>query len=135
MNSSYTMLEGIRLGIDEMDSQHQILLEIAEHFRCSQNNYSQTCQAELGTILRALLEYARYHLKAEELYLQQIGYPELSDHKRQHHKLVANLNQNIALFNQHQLTQQDLSNFIENWITRHIMEEDAKYGEFVHALA
>jgi|GEM_PF-288528 len=128
------MLEGIVLGIDEMDAQHQMLLEIAEHFRCVSKGTEAEVQSHMASVLNALLDYATYHLAAEEEFLKAIDYPDFREHKILHHRLLSTLRKNFLLFREQCLSARQLSDFIEQWITQHILEEDAKYAAYFRKL-
>ena len=67
--------EGLRLGVEEIDAQHQALLghcnELVEAIR--QGHGAEA----LGKTMAKLRDYTATHFAAEERYMERIGYPEL----------------------------------------------------------
>lgn len=120
----------IRLGIEEMDNQHLMLLEVADHFKCLSDE-EDVAKEQLEITLNAIIEYARYHLASEEEYLKSIEYPDLREHIKLHHKLVAKLRGHLGKFREGELTASQLFNFMEEWVIQHIIKEDSRYGAFV----
>lgn len=124
------VLQGITIGVDAMDAQHQMLLEIGEHFRCTLREGAGDASDQLETTLNVLVTYARFHLNAEEDFMREIGYPGIRDHIKSHHKLVSRLRTQVSDYRAGTLAAESLGDFIQEWIVQHVLQEDLKYADF-----
>ena len=107
---------------EKIDEHHKKLFEIAS--RAEKLVYKQAGADEIKAILTELFEYMRYHFKAEEAYMEQIGYADLPRHKEIHRSIIEqmiNLTQNMKYDFKKQL-----SIIVQDWLAEHIMREDMK---------
>ena len=74
------------IGISLIDEDHKSLLNIMQGIRDAVQRADMPASTEL---LRRLAIEARNHFDREELFLQQVGYPELESHKTYHEDLLA----------------------------------------------
>jgi hemerythrin len=115
--------------VREIDNQHKKLVAIL-------NGLFEAMHAGQGRdalegVLDDLTRYTRTHFAFEERLMAEYGYPEFLAHKQVHAKMadkVRDLSRQFqagTLFNPVQV-----SNFLKNWLSRHIMETDKKYAAF-----
>jgi len=122
------------VGIDEIDDDHRRLIMFLD-------NLFTACFAGQGPqvlkkILGELMQYTRQHFSHEEDVMRRIGYPDLEDHRSMHAELVTELDDIIEQFeisNSHELSNKTLQ-FLEDWLTHHILIEDKKIGKFIGAI-
>ena len=115
--------------VREIDSQHKklvaILNDLFEAMHAGQGRDA------LERVLNDLARYTRIHFAFEERLMAEYGYPEFLAHKQVHAKMaekVRDLTRQYragTLFNPVQV-----SNFLKNWLSMHIMETDKKYAAF-----
>jgi len=124
--------ESLMIGIDEIDRQHMIFLDIVNELLAAvQEKRSHEIQSQ---IIDKLMGYAFYHFTKEERYLNQSNYPGTETHKKEHEGFVDKLtkfkkdydNQNITLTI-------EMINFMNNWWVNHIKISDKKYQPFLLA--
>lgn len=117
--------------IQKIDEQHQTLIGIInEVFEAKTNNLSK---AVIAGILERMTEYAGTHFKYEEDLMKENGYPELEQHRMEHQFFITSVgefNRDFKL-NEDSLTGEMLD-FLKNWLIKHIMETDQKYGPFLN---
>lgn len=123
--------EEYRVGVNLIDEQHKMLFQIA-------NKAYELLKSELYTdkydkiisILQELKDYTVFHFKAEEGYMESIGYKRLLSHKVEHNDFIDKINDydldSIDADQSKYIT--DLLDFIINWISNHILETDKKYA-------
>jgi hemerythrin len=83
----------------------------------------------IGGILEALRSYTKTHFSLEERLMEQAQYPDLEAHKREHQKLIGQLDE---LCRKH-LTEDkpiyfEVLRFLKTWLKEHISSEDTKYS-------
>ena len=109
-----------------IDEQHKKLFELAN--MADNMIGKQTDPVEIKKILVALFEYMRTHFHDEEAYMQSINFPYLSVHKEHHREIVTEMT--FLIKNMKYDFKQQLAIITEQWLLRHILQEDMKIGEF-----
>jgi len=80
-----------------------------------------------------LLTYTKIHFSAEERLMREHGYPQLADHKRLHDQLMDKVIQmNDKVRSGRMVPSVSLGTFLKDWLLTHILQQDKKYGEFIH---
>jgi hemerythrin len=118
------------VGIEEIDQDHRRLITCL-------NDLFAACHAgqsasTLKDILEQLMQYTNEHFSHEEGVMRRIGYPAAKEHRDEHAQLVTELDDIIEKFDAsdtHELNDETLQ-FLEDWLTHHIMIEDKKIGKF-----
>ena len=120
------------VGVERFDHQHQHLFEITnkiiEHSGTSEDS------GLVSETLTEMINYAREHFTAEEVLMQEYGYPEIEQHKEQHiyfFKTTAELS--INALNNQSMVSREIVEFLKLWLTLHILKCDMKYKEFFKA--
>lgn len=115
------------VGIDEIDAQHQELVNILNRLFVAVSRLEG--EQVIAGILDGLTAYTRTHFALEEQLLRQAKYIELDAHLAEHHKLLDKLN---ALSRKHLEEEKpiyfEMLSFLKTWLKEHIQGEDAKYS-------
>ncbi|CAG0967292.1 partial Bacteriohemerythrin, partial [Rhodocyclaceae bacterium] len=111
---------------------HLRLIEIANAIIDNLN--AHISERSLANVIDALVDYTRHHLEAEEHLIALYGYPGAAAHARKHAELM----RQVAEFRERVLAgdvpeKAVFRQFFENWLIRHIMDEDRQYGAFLNA--
>jgi hemerythrin len=119
----------LSVGIEEIDSQHQVLVELVNemHDAIHQRRGSEVVRHVLGR----LAEYTKIHFAVEESLMRILGYPGYEEHKVQHEELVRSmldLQRKVATGKT--AIGFELMHFLKIWLTKHIMESDQQYGQY-----
>lgn len=129
-NNLFNWDKNFSVGNDEMDNQHKKLIEIINELFIHFNNGN--AQEIILQILDKMVNYSILHLTSEEKYLKEIDYPYIEEHKLMHNSYK----QQIILFRNKIRSDNDevhyeLFNYLKDWWTNHILEEDMKYFDFM----
>ncbi|MBL7544370.1 MAG: bacteriohemerythrin [Bdellovibrionaceae bacterium] len=123
-----------QIGVQEMDAEHKVLIEkinaLAENLELT--NDSRRDKA-VKRAFSALAEYTRIHFNHEESYMESIKYPDLDAHKATHRKLLSQVVEFSSKIDEGQYDSAELMNFLNDWLMRHILGVDMKYGKYAKA--
>lgn len=117
--------------VAEMDDHHKQLIEIAntivEHL---QNNSTRD---SLANAFDALVDYTRYHFAAEEKLMALYHYPDTDQHAKRHKELIHHVVEYMEKILDGNIPDKAaFISFMENWLVRHLLDEDRKYGAFLN---
>ena len=122
--------EELSVGIQEIDEQHQILVNLINMLY--EAIIRRTEEQDVGTILAELSQYTVIHFAVEESLMRIFDYPSYEEHKKSHQKLTAQVFelQNKFKYNRESISVEVL-HFLRHWLTDHIMGEDKKYAPYL----
>jgi len=121
------------LGIDEFDEHHKRLVYL---LNMTYDGFTlEADRDELEAVLDELIDYATYHFAAEEYWMKVNEYPGLSQHSGEHERFSKRV---VEIQNDFHNGKINLSlevlQFLNNWLTDHILKTDAEYGIFAQGL-
>jgi hemerythrin len=88
----------------------------------------------LGRILEDLVAYTRTHFETEEKVMKQNSYPDFSEHKKQHDKLVMEVAKIVKNYHGgNEPLPAHIMQFLVDWLTTHINGVDKKYGPYLQS--
>lgn len=128
----FVLSENLLIGIQKMDEEHQYLVDLINELYefMSKGNGKDIIEK---TIV-GLISYIEFHFKNEEKLLSDYGYPEYRDHLSKHYKLIKEVKEIQENFSNGQLlVTSEISNFLKEWLTQHIMISDKGYARFLKA--
>lgn len=116
----------LALGIPVIDEQHQALFRLMSYLvEASFSGQS----VDLDKIFNQLHDYVDKHFTFEEKLFQQFGYVHAAEHKQFHEGLTKTLQMEYQKYKEGSLTNSELMEFLQTWISGHIAVEDKKYAE------
>lgn len=118
--------------VSSLDDQHRVLFDLINELHGAMLDGSSKQVAP--SILKRLLDYTRDHFSAEEALMVHINYPDFSEHKAAHQKLIAELVLMCGEFGRgekHLSTK--LLGFLRKWLRSHILYMDKQYAEQMNA--
>ncbi|MFW1677841.1 hemerythrin family protein [Pontibacter sp. JAM-7] len=105
------------------DQQHQRLFRLIDDIKAAHVDSS---------VFNRLYDYAEHHFSLEEEYMRQLGYPECDQHTAAHNKFREEL---MKMQREHHTYNEELckllSDFLTEWLTRHIFRIDKKLEQFI----
>ena len=116
--------EEYRIGIKLIDEQHKKLFELANKaFDLLKDDFYIDKYDDIIMILKELKNYAIYHFKSEEDYMESIKYRKILSHKVEHDDFIQKIEEvDIDKIDENQDKYiLDLLEFIVNWIDKHIL--------------
>ncbi len=124
------------VNISEIDRQHMKLFEIcARIYDISKLDKEIDYYDDIIEIISELHDYTEYHFNYEEELLKNNDYEELEEQHFQHIFFVKKLKKLAAkdIDEDQRKSAAEISLFLANWITDHILKSDMKYKEVLNA--
>lgn len=116
------------IGIDEIDSQHKVLLghfaTIEQHIR------NKDAWSAMHFAVVDLRLFAERHFFAEETLMSIFGYPGATTHAAAHNSFFQRLDEIERKALREDATT-ELLHFLRFWLLEHIMESDRDYGRLI----
>ncbi|MCL6622622.1 MAG: bacteriohemerythrin [Syntrophobacterales bacterium] len=123
--------ETYSVNIRELDEQHRRLLGLVEQLRTAMRQGRG--KEELRRIFDGLVAYTATHFACEERLMEAHGFPEYEEHQRIHAAMTRKV---LDLQRQFHCGRLGLSlevlKFLEEWVEKHILGTDKKYGPFLN---
>ena len=126
MNTFIEWSNELSVGIEEIDAQHKVLVDLLNqmHEAIQQRHAAQVT----NDIIDQLGEYTRVHFAVEESLMRILHYPDYERHKEEHERLIEQLSELRAkLDTGKSAVSFELAHFMRTWLTKHIMETDKSY--------
>ena len=126
-NDSYSVNNAV------IDAQHKEWIAIYNKLdRILLQGNNDEVSTAAANALQAMQDYAHYHFRQEEQYLQKIHYPDLVAHKRLHTDFDDQLyGYNKNLRNGKLVLNSEVIAILKEWLQHHILHEDQKYYAFL----
>jgi hemerythrin len=91
-------------------------------------------KAVLGNVLAGLASYAQGHFAAEEAAMRRTNFPDFVAHQQEHRELTDKVQEFIGEYQKgNVLVSIDLLMFLRDWLQKHILVTDRKYGAHLNA--
>jgi len=114
--------EGYSIGIEEIDSQHERLLEILNSLNEVRKEKNIN---ELIEIFENLICYAKEHFETEENYMDKTIYSDYEFHKKEHDFFVKELEKiEKELVENNVYVGLSMAIFLKDWFVNHILKTD-----------
>jgi hemerythrin-like metal-binding protein len=118
------------LGIKTIDDQHKMLIS-------SFNSIKRAIHSELpwSTIHFSILELKELvfiHFAVENALMELFGYPKITEHQRTHQNFLNKLD-HILNISTRKTANKEMLMLLEEWQTKHVLEQDRDYAEFILA--
>ena len=118
------------VGIDSIDQQHKRLVHLINQLQTAVD-YSTGEEFEREA-LDELVDYTKTHFSYEEGLMQQYAYPEFEPHKAQHQKMIQQVEDVLAEYEQDQdRAMRHALDFLKTWLINHINGTDKEYSDFL----
>lgn len=122
--------ENLSVKIHSIDIQHKKLIDLINSFY--ENINIGSTKDKMLELIKAMKDYTVFHFSTEEKYLKQVNFPDFKNHKMEHDKFVAKVEDFEERYkNGRLLLSLEITNFIKEWITNHIMVTDKKYSDMM----
>jgi hemerythrin len=131
VSSAFPWRNEFNLNVKEMDKQHRVLVGIISTLQQAVKNGEG--KLKLAEVLESLLAYTDKHFAAEEKLMKKHGYPGYNEHKSKHIKMRGKVLSLIKDYNDGRVTISfSVLTFLQNWLSKHIMETDMKYAAYLN---
>jgi len=118
---------------DVIDSEHQKLIELANQVFEFANPSQQV--EEVTAAVKEIFRYMEYHFDNEERLMQEVGFPELEDHRQSHQRIIEEMNSLITRNKNLNEFLTELRRGMTDWVLQHIIDEDHKISDYTYQKA
>ena len=132
-----TWEEAYAIGHDGIDGQHKEWLAILNelHQQLMENDADSLKESRQQALDRILL-YCEQHFVYEEGLMEEMGYPQLQEHRQIHQRFVRRISDLMTEGRDgQQVLNSQLMKIIRNWLFEHIAREDKKNQHFLQTHA
>lgn len=123
----FEMKEEYKLGISNIDLEHEKLFEIGERtYQLLKDSFAIDKYDRIVELIHELRDYTAYHFKHEEEYMESINYKRLFTQKMDHANFIKKLDEiNLTKVDENQDEAiMAILTFLNNWLITHILEKD-----------
>ncbi|MDR2102840.1 MAG: bacteriohemerythrin [Treponema sp.] len=123
------------IGIPLIDEQHKKLVDMTNDLYKGCLKGDAEARDYFMKAVHGTVDYVKYHFAAEEKILENIKYPDIVEHKREHEGFVKKLFEDVKSFEEGKKFVPNLFvRYLKDWILAHIAVEDKKYAEYIFSL-
>jgi hemerythrin len=120
--------EKLSVNIPSIDGQHKVLIGLINQLHDAMK--SGKSKEMIGTVLHQLIDYTKLHFAHEEECMAKTCFAYLKDHQCQHDALAVKVLQLEEAYRSGKAgITMDVLNFLQEWLSGHIMKMDKKYAE------
>jgi hemerythrin-like metal-binding protein len=129
--AAITWSEMMSVGVPILDADHKTLVGLINDLHRSVGDEEE--YATLGSVLKALADYADYHFAREERVMEACRYPALKSHTVMHHKLAQQVHDLKGHYDEDRtaVRAKDCLAFLNKWLIEHICSTDMDYRSWV----
>lgn len=122
--------ESLSVDVEEIDDDHRKLVDL---FNMLSNSVAQGDRAEyVEAVLDELISLTVWHFRHEERLMLLYGYQAYSEHKDEHNDLINSVKELQQKFlEENKLLLQEDIEYLEGWLTGHILGHDMKLGFYL----
>ncbi|GAB4340071.1 MAG: hemerythrin family protein [Calditrichia bacterium] len=121
--------EKYSVGIEQIDRQHQGLIELLNKLHEQIQNKDKSFQPE--TAIKKLKKYILLHFGTEEKYFDLYNYPRKLEHKEEHRQFaqkVSELEERIKVAGA--VVTLEMLNWLSQWYRQHVTGSDHQYAQY-----
>lgn len=119
------------VGVPVLDADHKTLVGLINNLHRSIGDSEE--YATLGSVLKALEDYAEHHFAREERVMEVCRYPALAAHANMHRRLAQQVRDLKARYDidRTAVRAKDCLDFLNKWLIEHICSADMDYRAWV----
>ncbi len=122
--------DNLSIGIIQIDAQHKNLVNMLNQLYDAMSTGKG--KEIITKIVKDMSGYALTHFGTEEKLMQQHGYPEFVQHKKEHESFIKKVQEfNNEIQKGNLLIVSNIASFLKEWLIKHIQGTDKKYGPFL----
>ncbi len=117
------------IGVEKIDEQHKALFSLINNLHSVITGVHP--KQSISSSINDLISYTEYHFKEEEDYMFNTDYPKFEQHKKVHDELREQVVNFKLEFDEGRGDAGKFVEFLYDWLTRHIMDQDKKIGKYM----
>jgi hemerythrin len=122
------------VGIEAMDVQHREFISVVNELvmRCTKDDKGD--RTFFLKTIHVISSFAKSHFSMEERLMQEIAYPCLEEHQKQHAGFIQTILNLVRDFEEDKPNvARDLACFLVAWVMSHLPGPDRKYADYMRA--
>jgi hemerythrin len=120
------------VGIPLIDDQHKELIKLTNDLYQGCLAGEETARINFMAAIKGTVDYVKYHFSMEEKLLQNVDYPDLTEHKRAHEEFVKHILNEVQSFEEGKKFVPNLFvRYLRDWILSHIAVADRTYATYI----
>lgn len=129
--------ERYEIGVERIDEQHRELFQRVEEFLKATNDPKKNWDEKVEKVketMNFMGEYVNYHFDDEEKLQEELGYPNLAEHKEAHRKFKKGIKEYIEKLEADDYSEdlvQEFGGKIMTWLIMHVGDVDQKLGDYI----
>jgi hemerythrin len=127
MAAYFEWIDSYSVGLPAVDEDHKVLVSMVNDVITAVSEHRRS-DVMIDTLSR-LLEYTSYHFDREEAVMDEHDFPWLEQHRDLHNNLIRKVLRFLMRYRMGDLDPLELGEFLIEWLTSHILEEDMKLGQ------
>ena len=121
----------LSVQVEEIDADHQRLVDL---FNLLNRTLEEKAAPDyIEAVLAELIACTDWHFKHEERLMLQYRYPDYQKHRQEHEELLASI-RDLQAQRQGRLLSDDDIEFLEHWLTGHILGLDMDLGAWLNSV-
>jgi hemerythrin len=122
--------DSLSVGIKDIDDDHKKLLGLINNLQNAV--YYPTGERFERQALDELVDYTKYHFEREEQLMLKHDYADFAEHKLQHEKMIEEVVRYMEAYEKNaESTLEELTQFLKQWLIRHIKGTDKQYSAYL----
>ena len=121
------------VGVAALDAQHKTLIGMINRLADCHAASSCGSSGAFHEVLSRMFDYTQVHLKAEEDYLQRIGYPQFEAHRSEHTAFIEKMGSFNMAASEDIQDEAAVHRYLKDWWLSHILESDMQYRLFAES--
>jgi hemerythrin len=120
------------VGIPLIDEQHKELIRLTNDLYQGCLEGDDAARDYFFSAVRGAMDYVKHHFSAEEKIMENVQYPNLAEHKKQHEDFVLKMVEDVKSFQGgKKFVPNNFVRFLKDWILSHIAIADARYASYI----
>jgi hemerythrin len=131
-NSIVEWNDRLSVSIPIIDEQHKSLVDMTNDLYVGCLQGDEAAVLYFKTAVRKAVDYVKYHFATEERILENINYPRIAEHKKQHEDFVKEILHGVKEFEEgKKFVPNVFVRYLRDWILTHIAVADKNYAEYI----
>jgi hemerythrin len=124
--------EKYSVKIPLIDAQHKDLIRLTNELYQGCLTGDDAARDFFFSAIRGVLNYVKHHFSAEEKIMENVGYPHLAEHRKQHEDFILKMVTEVKSFQEgRKFVPNNFVRFLRDWILSHIAIVDTRYAAYI----
>lgn len=124
--------DALLIGNERIDFEHHTFFGLVADFQKARIN--QADKKTLTGLLEEIALYAKFHFRSEENVMEQMRYPDLENHRKDHYHLIEVLSNKMLGLEMDLYSAKEIEDFLVEWFVGHTSRVDKKIAQYQQSL-